>query len=339
MIAASERNIEFHLLAQPARLAAGADLRLDVGSEAPLRPLVHSSGFSRECCRLDGSTSASVFLVTSALIERTSQVKYLYELMYIWIQSGSVQDAAAIPLRLLKERGSCVNKFSISQCLLLPPGVSGVKSTGDAANKSTRRYGARRKPEQRLSTNCPSTARRTTRLSTPVIASRRNIEFHPLAPPTCLVAGAKSRLDVGSGEPFLRPLVHLSGFSHKLSRLCCGEILSLPLPPRAYTYSLLNLISRLSSIELNPYVTGWLFKKDSHVSYHYVLINPSMLPRQVCNPHYADPQSPRPPYRTRRFSCPLSSDQPFQLTPLNRAKGEEAYAKQRILCRVALLSL
>jgi hypothetical protein len=177
-IAASERNIEFHLLAQPARLAAGAVLRLDVGSEAPLRPLVHSSGFSRECCRLDGSTSASVFLVTSALIERTSQVKYLYELMYIWIQSGSVQDAAAIPLRLLKERGSCVNKFSISQCLLLPPGVSGVKSTGDAANKSTRRYRARRKPEQRLSTNCPSTARRTTRLSTPVIASRRNIEFH-----------------------------------------------------------------------------------------------------------------------------------------------------------------
>jgi hypothetical protein len=103
-IAASERSIEFHLLAQPARLAAGAELRLDVGSEAPiLRPLVFLSGFSHEYYRLDGSTSALVFLVTSALIEKTTQVRDLYELTYLWIQTGTAQDATAIPLGPLKD--------------------------------------------------------------------------------------------------------------------------------------------------------------------------------------------------------------------------------------------
>ena len=55
-MANSERTFEYHILAQPARLAAGIFSRLDdCGLSNKLSPMVYFSGFSQEYYRLDGS--------------------------------------------------------------------------------------------------------------------------------------------------------------------------------------------------------------------------------------------------------------------------------------------
>jgi hypothetical protein len=106
-ISNSEKTFECHILAQPARLVARAEARLDDGSEAPiLRPLVYLSGFSHEYnYRLDGSASALIYLITSALIEQNSQVRDAIDLTFLWIQAGSPTDAASIPIVPLSNNG------------------------------------------------------------------------------------------------------------------------------------------------------------------------------------------------------------------------------------------